>query len=83
MLSTPSPNGLQLAEAARQPSKCHVLGEGGARVLLAPQRDAFANLGGRLAELPGFALEDEHHFRDVYDHLMLTRYAIRRGLVEP
>jgi len=34
------------------------------------KRDAFASLAGRLSELPGFDREDEHYFRDVYDHLI-------------
>jgi len=42
----------------------------GMRKAVSPQRDAFANLTGRTAELPGFATEDEHYFRDVYDHLI-------------
>ncbi len=42
----------------------------GLRKAVTPQRDAFASLNGRMAELPGFAREDEHYFRDVYDHLI-------------
>jgi len=42
----------------------------GMRKAVAPQRDAFASLTSRAAELPGFATEDEHYFRDVYDHLI-------------
>jgi magnesium transporter len=42
----------------------------GMRKAVTPQRDAFASLSGRLAELPGFGREDEHYFRDVYDHLI-------------
>jgi magnesium transporter len=42
----------------------------GMRKAVTPQRDAFASLSGRLAELPGFGPEDEHYFRDVYDHLI-------------
>jgi magnesium transporter len=42
----------------------------GMRKAVTPQRDAFASLGGRLGELPGFDREDEHYFRDVYDHLI-------------
>jgi magnesium transporter len=42
----------------------------GMRKVVTPQRDAFAGLSGRLAELPGFSREDEHYFRDVYDHLI-------------
>jgi magnesium transporter len=42
----------------------------GMRKAVTPQRDAFASLAGRLVELPGFDREDEHYFRDVYDHLI-------------
>jgi len=42
----------------------------GMRKAVTPQRDAFAGLAGRLAELPGFDREDEHYFRDIYDHLI-------------
>jgi magnesium transporter len=42
----------------------------GMRKTVTPQRDAFASLIGRLAELPGLAADDEHYFRDVYDHLI-------------
>jgi magnesium transporter len=42
----------------------------GMRKAVTPQRDAFASLTGRMAELPGFDAEDEHYFRDVYDHLI-------------
>jgi magnesium transporter len=42
----------------------------GMRKTLTPQRDAFASVMGSLAELPGFGREDEHYFRDVYDHLI-------------
>jgi magnesium transporter len=42
----------------------------GMRKVITPQRDAFASLTGRIAELPGFDREDEHYFRDVYDHLI-------------
>src|SRR5204862_1089405 len=42
----------------------------GMRKAVTPQRDAFASLTGRMAELPGFDTEDEHYFRDVYDHLI-------------
>jgi magnesium transporter len=41
----------------------------GMRKVVTPQRDAFAGLTGRIAELPGFDQGDEHYFRDVYDHL--------------
>jgi len=37
------------------------------------KRDAFASLAGRLSELAGFDREDEHYFRDVYDHLIRIR----------
>jgi len=30
----------------------------------------FASLMGGIAQLPGLAEEDEHYFRDVYDHLI-------------
>ena len=40
------------------------------RKILTPQRDAFASLMGGVAELPGLAGQDEHYFRDVYDHLI-------------
>jgi magnesium transporter len=42
----------------------------GMRKTVTPQRDAFATLMGGVAELPGLAKEDEHYFRDVYDHLI-------------
>jgi magnesium transporter len=42
----------------------------GMRKTVTPQRDAFASLMGRVAELPGLAQEDERYFRDVYDHLI-------------
>jgi magnesium transporter len=42
----------------------------GMRKAVTPQRDAFATLMGRTATLPGLADEDEHYFRDVYDHLI-------------
>ena len=40
------------------------------RKTVTPQRDAFGSLMGGLAQLPGLAEEDEHYFRDVYDHLI-------------
>jgi magnesium transporter len=40
------------------------------RKILTPQRDAFASLMGSVAALPGLAGQDEHYFRDVYDHLI-------------
>lgn len=42
----------------------------GIRKAVTPQRDAFASLMGRFVDLPGFDAEDEHYFRDVYDHLI-------------
>jgi magnesium transporter len=42
----------------------------GMRKAITPQRDAFSSLMGRLVELPGFDREDEHYFRDIYDHLI-------------
>jgi magnesium transporter len=42
----------------------------GMRKVVTPQRDAFASLTGRMAELPGFDREDEHYFSDIYDHLI-------------
>jgi magnesium transporter len=42
----------------------------GMRKTVTPQRDAFASLMGRVAELPGLARDDEHYFRDIYDHLI-------------
>ncbi len=42
----------------------------GLRKAVSPQRDTFARLMGGIAELPGFAEEDERYFRDVYDHLI-------------
>ena len=42
----------------------------GMRKAVSPQRDAFATLMGGIAQLPGLAEEDEHYFRDVYDHLI-------------
>jgi magnesium transporter len=42
----------------------------GMRKAVTPQRDAFADLTGRVAELPGFDRADEHYFRDIYDHLI-------------
>jgi magnesium transporter len=40
------------------------------RKILTPQRDAFASLMGGGAELPGLTAQDEHYFRNVYDHLI-------------
>ncbi len=42
----------------------------GMRKTVTPQRDAFASVMGSVAELPGLGSEDEHYFRDVYDHLI-------------
>jgi Mg2+ and Co2+ transporters len=42
----------------------------GMRKAVTPQRDSFASLRGAIAQLPGLAEEDEHYFRDVYDHLI-------------
>ena len=42
----------------------------GIRKAVAPQRDLFASLTGRVNELPGMTAEDERYFRDVYDHLI-------------
>jgi magnesium transporter len=42
----------------------------GMRKAVTPQRDTFASLMGRIAELPGLDDEDERYFRDVYDHLI-------------
>jgi magnesium transporter len=42
----------------------------GMRKAVTPQRDTFASLMGRIAELPGLGDEDERYFRDIYDHLI-------------
>ncbi len=42
----------------------------GMRKAVTPQRDTFASLMGRIADLPGLEDEDERYFRDVYDHLI-------------
>jgi magnesium transporter len=42
----------------------------GMRKAITPQRDAFARLNAGIAELPGLSENDEHYFRDVYDHLI-------------
>jgi len=42
----------------------------GIRKAVTPQRDAFARLTGGVSELPGLSEDDEHYFRDVYDHLI-------------
>jgi magnesium transporter len=42
----------------------------GMRKAVTPQRDTFASLMGRVAQLPGLEDEDERYFRDIYDHLI-------------
>jgi magnesium transporter len=42
----------------------------GMRKAISPQRDMFASLVGGVAALPGMSEEDEHYFRDIYDHLL-------------
>ena len=42
----------------------------GLRKAVTPERDAFAQLMGGVATLPGLSEEDERYFRDVYDHLI-------------
>lgn len=42
----------------------------GMRKAITPQRDMFASLSGGVAQLPGMTEEDEHYFRDIYDHLI-------------
>jgi magnesium transporter len=42
----------------------------GVRKAVTPQRDSFATLMGRFVDLPGFDADDEHYFRDIYDHLI-------------
>jgi magnesium transporter len=42
----------------------------GIRKAVTPQRDSFASLMGRFVDLPGFDRDDEHYFRDIYDHLI-------------
>lgn len=42
----------------------------GMRKAITPQRDMFAALSGGVASLPGMTEEDEHYFRDIYDHLI-------------
>jgi magnesium transporter len=42
----------------------------GIRKAMTPQRDMFASLIGGVAALPGLTDEDEHYFRDIYDHLI-------------
>jgi magnesium transporter len=40
------------------------------RRVITPQRDMFAQLVGRVADLPGTSDETTRYFRDVYDHLI-------------
>ncbi len=40
------------------------------RRVITPQRDMFAQLVGRVVELPGISDETTRYFRDVYDHLI-------------
>jgi magnesium transporter len=42
----------------------------GMRKAVTPQRDMFARVAGGNAVLPGLGEDDEHYFRDVYDHLI-------------
>jgi magnesium transporter len=42
----------------------------GMRKAVAPERDMFASLLGGVSELPGMTADDEHYFRDIYDHLI-------------
>ena len=42
----------------------------GMRKVVTPQRDMFATLMGGVSELPGITDDDEHYFRDIYDHLI-------------
>jgi magnesium transporter len=43
----------------------------GMRKAITPQRDMFARVAGDVtAQLPGTTEEDEHYFRDIYDHLI-------------
>ena len=42
----------------------------GLRKAITPQRDLFASLIGGVEDLPAMTQEDEHYFRDVYDHLI-------------
>ena len=42
----------------------------GLRKAISPQRDTFARLSGGIAGLPGFTVDDDRYFRDVYDHLI-------------
>jgi magnesium transporter len=40
------------------------------RKVISPQRDLFASSVERIAELPGFQLDERDYFRDIYDHLI-------------
>jgi magnesium transporter len=40
------------------------------RKVLTPQRDLFARSVDEISELPGFQLDQQDYFRDVYDHLI-------------
>lgn len=40
------------------------------RKVISPQRDLFATSVERIAELPGFELDERDYFRDIYDHLI-------------
>jgi magnesium transporter len=40
------------------------------RKVVSPQRDLMATVANGVAELPGMSPDAEHHFRDVYDHLI-------------
>lgn len=42
----------------------------GMRKAISPQRDLFSRIVAGLARVPGIAPDDEHYFRDVYDHLI-------------
>jgi len=42
----------------------------GMRKAVTPQRDLFASMIGGVASLPGMDEDDEHYFRDVYDHMI-------------
>jgi magnesium transporter len=40
------------------------------RKVISPQRDLFATSVDRIAQLPGFELDERDYFRDIYDHLI-------------
>jgi magnesium transporter len=40
------------------------------RKVISPQRDLFASSVDRIAQLPGFELDERDYFRDIYDHLI-------------